>query len=246
MIGNCARMVELNLALNSLTGSIPRTFSSITSLNSLNLSSNKLTGLIPDSLEKLKLGSIDLSENQLSGRMQPDLLTMGGEKAFIGNKELCVYQNSKVILRSGINICTGNDAQRGFFAGKYVLFCAIASALVVILAGFLFVSYKKIKLGEADVKKDLEGEKQVDPKWKLSSFHRVEMDADEICSLEEEYLIGTGATGKVYRVDLKRNGTTVAVKQLWKADGVKTWRSIRCRIIIGADVATVCHVGHCH
>ncbi|KAB1199554.1 Receptor-like protein kinase HSL1 [Morella rubra] len=245
MIGNCARMVELNLALNSLTGSIPHTFSSITSLNSLNLSSNKLTGLIPDSLEKLKLSCIDLSENQLSRRIPPDLLTMGGEKAFIGNKELSVDQNFKVILRSGINICTGNDAQRGFFAGKYVLFCAVASALVVILAGLLFESYKKIKLGEADVEKDLEGEKQVDPRWKLSSFHRVEMDADEICSLEEENLIGTGATGKVYRVDLKRNDTTVAVQQLWKGEGVKMWKSVRCRSIVGADVAIVCHVRHC-
>lgn len=220
-VGNCARLVELNLALNSLTGNIPQTFSLMSSLNSLNLSRNKLTGLIPENLKKLKLSSIDLSENQLSGRVPSDLLTMGGDKAFLGNKGLCVVQNSKLHVNSMMNICTANHSQRGIFAGKSVLFSVIASALVVLLAGLLLVSYKNFKLREADRENELEGEKEVDPKWKLASFNQLDIDADEICNLEAENLIGSGATGKVYRLDLKKSGSTVAVKQLWKGDGVK-------------------------
>ncbi|KAF5456874.1 hypothetical protein F2P56_026304 [Juglans regia] len=218
-LGNCVRLVDLNLALNALTGNIPETFSSMASLNSLNLSRNELTGLIPENLEKLRLSSIDLSENQLSGRVPSDLLTMGGDIAYLGNKGLCVNQNSKI--SSSINVCTKNHSQRGIFAGKFVLLCVIASTLVVLLAGLLLVSYKNFKLSEADMENELEGEKKVDPKWKLASFHQLDINADEICDLEEENVIGSGATGKVYRLDLKKNGSTVAVKQLWKGDGVK-------------------------
>ncbi|KAF5461313.1 hypothetical protein F2P56_017424 [Juglans regia] len=220
-LGNCASLVDLNLALNSLTGNIPQTFSSMTSLNSLILAGNKLTGLIPENLEKLKLSSIDLSQNRLSGRVPSDLLTMGGEKAFLGNKGLCVDQEPKVLKSYRIDICTASHSQRGIFAGKFVLFCVIASALVVILAGLLLAIYKNSKLTEAVVENDLEGEKKVDRTWTLTSFHQVEINVDEICDLKEENLIGIGATGKVYRLNLKKNGSTVAVKQLWKGDGVK-------------------------
>ncbi|XP_030951521.1 receptor protein-tyrosine kinase CEPR2 [Quercus lobata] len=220
-LGNCARLANLNLALNSLTGNIPETFSLMSSLNSLNLSGNKLTGLIPENLKKLKLSSIDLSENQLSGGVPSELLIMGGDKAFLGNEGLCVVQNSKMHMNSRMNICPANHHQRGIFAGNFVLFCVIASALVILLAGLLLVSYKNFKLRVARVENDLEGEKEVDPKWKFASFNHVDINADEICNLEEENLIGSGATGKVYRLDLKKNGSTVAVKQLWKGDGVK-------------------------
>lgn len=220
-LGNCARLVDLNLASNSLTGNIPQTFSLMSSLNSLNLSGNKLEGSIPENLKKLKLSSIDLSENQLSGRIPSDLLNMGGDKAFLENKGLCVDQNSKTLMNSGMNICAGKHSQHKVFAHDFILFCVIASALVVVLAGLLLLSYKKFKLGEADKKNDLEGEKEIDPKWKLASFHQVDIDADEIGNLGEENLIGSGATGKVYRLDLKKNGSTVAVKQLWKGDDVK-------------------------
>lgn len=220
-LGNCARLVDLNLAFNSLTGNIPQTFSLMTSLNSLNLSGNKLTGLIPESLAKLRLSSIDLSENQLSGRVPSDLFTMGGDKAFLGNKELCVNQNPGMLTNSRINICTANHSKRGIFGGKLFLLCVLASALLVVLAGLLLVSYKNFKFSEGDIENDLEGEKEVYPKWKLESFDQVDINADEICSLEEENLIGSGATGKVYRLDLKKNRSTVAVKQLWKGYGLK-------------------------
>ncbi|VVA19757.1 PREDICTED: receptor [Prunus dulcis] len=220
-LGNCVRLVDMNLAWNSLTGNIPSTFSLISSLNSLNLSENKLTGSIPENLVKLKLSSIDLSGNQLSGRVPSDLLTMGGDKAFNGNKGLCVDQYSRSRTNSGMNICTKKPSQKKVLENKLALFSIIASALVAILAGLLLVSYKNFKLGEADRENDLEGGKEIDPKWKLASFHQLEIDADEICALEEENLIGSGSTGRVYRIDLKKGGGTVAVKQLWKADGMK-------------------------
>lgn len=220
-LGDCARVVDLNIASNSLNGRIPITITLMSSLNSLNLSRNKLNGLIPEGLEKLKLSSIDLSENQLSGRVPSVLLTMGGDRAFIGNKELCVDENSKTIINSGIKVCLGRQDQERKFGDKLVLFSILACVLVFVLTGMLLLSYRNFKHGQAQMKNDLEGKKEGDPKWKISSFHQLDIDADEICDLEEDNLIGCGGTGKVYRLDLKKNRGAVAVKQLWKGDGLK-------------------------
>ncbi|KAM0977118.1 hypothetical protein FF1_020004 [Malus domestica] len=221
-LGNCVKLVDVNLASNSLTGNIPRTLSLMSSLNSLNLSKNHLMGLIPEALAKLKLSSIDLSGNQLSGRVPSDLLTMGGDKAFAGNKGLCIDQYSRTRTNSGMNMCTEKPNRKRVLESKLVLFIIIASALVAVFAGLLLVSYKNFKLGKAvDRENNLEAGKEKDPKWKLASFHQLEIDADEICDLEEENLIGSGSTGKVYRIDLKKGRGTVAVKQLWKGDGMK-------------------------
>uniref|UniRef100_A0A5B7AY51 Putative receptor-like protein kinase HAIKU2 n=2 Tax=Davidia involucrata TaxID=16924 RepID=A0A5B7AY51_DAVIN len=220
-LGRCARLVNLNLAWNSLSGSIPDIFSQMSTLNSLNLSGNKLTGSIPKDLQKLKLSSIDLSNNQLSGRVPSDLLTMGGDRAFVGNKGLCIDEYSRTRVNSGMAVCDRVDGHKGFVRHKLLMFCIILSALVVVLCGLLLVSYWNSKLTEPDRETDLGGEKEIDPKWKLESFHPVEFDADEICNLDENNLIGSGGTGKIYRLDLKKDGGTVAVKQLWKRNGVK-------------------------
>ncbi|KAF5732790.1 leucine-rich repeat transmembrane protein kinase [Tripterygium wilfordii] len=220
-LGDCGRLVELNLASNSLTGKIPRTIVQMNSLNSLNLSRNNLTGLIPQKLETLKLSSIDLSDNQLSGRIPSELLRMGGESPFLGNKELCVDQNSNAQTNSTIDVCVGDHSQRRAYKDRLVLFSILASVLVVVLACLMLVSYKNFKHGETDMENDAEGTKGVDPKWKLASFHQFEIDEDELFHLEDDNLIGCGGTGKVYRLELKKNGGTVAVKKLWKGDKVK-------------------------
>ncbi|GAV60637.1 Pkinase domain-containing protein/LRR_1 domain-containing protein/LRRNT_2 domain-containing protein/LRR_8 domain-containing protein [Cephalotus follicularis] len=220
-LGDCARLVDLNLASNSLSGKIPRTFSLLNSLNSLNLSENKLTGSIPENLKKLKLSSIDLSKNQLSGIVPLETLTMGGCKAFLGNKGLCVVQNSKFCVNSGLKICTEGQSQKGLVVDRFFVFCILAGALVIVIAGLLFTSYRNFKHGEAETGNDLEEGKGANPKLKLASFHHLDIDADDLCNLDEDNLIGSGGTGKVYRLDLNKNGGTVAVKQLWKGDRVK-------------------------
>ncbi|GMI83222.1 C-terminally encoded peptide receptor 2 [Hibiscus trionum] len=221
-IGDCFRLVDLNLADNDLSGDIPATVSLMSSLNSLNLSGNKLTGPIPKNLENLRLSSIDLSENQLSGNVPSDLLTIGGGKAFLGNKGLCIDQYSKTVVNGTVlNVCNEGQGQKRVLGGKFFVFVIMAIALLLVLAGLLLVSYKNFKLREADIENSLEGEKGVNSKWKLASFHHMDIDPEEICNLEEENLIGSGGTGRVYRLDLKKKGSVVAVKELWKGDGMK-------------------------
>ncbi|GFZ09734.1 leucine-rich receptor-like protein kinase family protein [Actinidia rufa] len=220
-LGQCDRLVDLNLALNSLSGNIPNTISQMSSLNSLNLSGNELKGSIPKNLQKLKVSSIDLSKNQLSGRVPLFLLTMGGDKAFLGNKGLCIDESSSTEVNSGLAICSRQHFNQTFTGNKLVMFCIILSGLVVILGCLLLVSYWNFKFGESDRENNIKWGTETDPRWKIESFHPMEFNADEICNLDEDNLIGCGGTGKVYRLDLKKDVGTVAVKQLWTGNGVK-------------------------
>lgn len=212
------QLVDLNLAGNDLGGNIPESMSRMSSLNSLNLSGNRLTGPIPENLAKLKLSSIDLSKNQLTGSISPDLLTMGGEKAFTANKDLCVDQDERS-THTVLNVCNKKHGEKRLFQDKLVVFFVIAGVLVIILAGLVLASYRNFRLSQAVIESDFDGE---NPKCKLSSFYQMDLEAEEICNLEEENLIGSGSTGNVYRLYLKKHGRTVAVKQLWGGDGVKS------------------------
>ncbi|KAL1820216.1 hypothetical protein ACET3Z_015085 [Daucus carota] len=212
-LSKCSRLVELNLASNSLSNSIPDSFTGMSSLNSLNLSRNKLIGSIPEGLQNLKLSSIDLSNNQLSGKLPSDLLTLGGDQAFIGNKELCINEQLKSHSNQGLNVC--EKKYRSIFKNKGVIFVIILLALICMLSGLLVLSYRNFKLKEAYIENNLD-KKVSDSKWMIETFHQVEFDAEDVCDLDEDNLIGTGSTGKVYRLDTKKVGGSVAVKQLWE------------------------------
>ncbi|ESQ27974.1 hypothetical protein EUTSA_v10018075mg [Eutrema salsugineum] len=215
---NCVRLVDLNLAKNSLTGEIPNSLSQITSLNSLDLSGNGLTGQIPTNLVKLKLSFIDLSENQLSGRIPPDLLAVGGSTAFSHNEKLCVDDhNAKTSEKPALSLCSGDQrVRKSRSLDGTLLFLALAIALVVLVTGLFALRYRVAKIRELDSENgDVNKE---DAKWKIASFHQMELDAEEICRLDEGHVIGAGGAGKVYRVDLKKGGGTVAVKWLRRGE----------------------------
>lgn len=203
-LGQCSALVDLNLAMNSLSGDIPSTLSSMGSLNSLNLSSNRLTGQIPESLGNLKLSLLDLSYNQLSGTVPLELLQIGSEEAFRGNKALCI-DLSLIVSKDddGLRICDPEQSHTRRPPSDVLLACILLSALMVILVVVLLGSYKlrgSCLNGKTDT-------------WKLESFHPLKFDVDEIFDVDERNLIGSGGSGKVFRLDLKKGGT-VAVKQL--------------------------------
>ncbi|KAF9608543.1 hypothetical protein IFM89_009909 [Coptis chinensis] len=220
-VWKCTRLADLNLAQNFLSGDIPNSLSLLSNLNSLNLSQNRLSGIIPQNLQRLKLSSIDLSGNQLRGRIPSNLAMTGGDQAFSNNDGLCVDKNLRDHVNSRLTVCSGKHSHKSAFDNKLLLFGVICLSLIAIMACLLLVSYKNFKYSESHKQDDLEEDVEKDPYWKLEAFHQMELDADEICNLEDENLIGSGSTGKVYRLNLKKNVGTVAVKQLWKGKEVR-------------------------
>ncbi|GAB4861474.1 hypothetical protein Ancab_036676 [Ancistrocladus abbreviatus] len=207
-LGLCARLVELNLASNALTGSIPETLSQLSLLNSLNLSRNMLTGSIPESLQSLKLSSIDLSRNQLSGSVPYDLSMIGGDEAFVGNEGLCISTKLKMHFKSVIQVCVVSNNHGKGVPSKLLLPSVMLSVLGLSISCLVFAIHKRYS--EMD-----------DGKWKLELFHQVEIDEKELCNLKEGNFIGSGSTGRVYRVDLYKGHGKVAVKRLWEGNGMK-------------------------
>ncbi|KAG8089439.1 hypothetical protein GUJ93_ZPchr0011g28186 [Zizania palustris] len=215
-IGSCIRLVEIDVSRNALTGQIPATLSALSSLNSLNLSHNMITGTIPTQLQVLKLSSVDFSSNRLTGNVPPGLLVITGDEAFAGNPGLCVDG------RSELGVCKAEDGNPDVLARRsLVLVPVLLSAMLLLVVGILFVSYRSFKLEELK-KRDMEQGDGCGDQWKLESFQPPELDADEICGVGEENLIGSGGTGRVYRLALKGDGgTVVAVKRLWKGDAAR-------------------------
>ncbi|WVZ96832.1 hypothetical protein U9M48_042415 [Paspalum notatum var. saurae] len=72
---NCSNLTVLDLSSNLLVGSIPPKLGILSKLEYLNLQSNQLKGSIPGELGQLKLQTLILSNNRLSGEIpQPSFV----------------------------------------------------------------------------------------------------------------------------------------------------------------------------
>ncbi|CAN6374883.1 unnamed protein product [Urochloa humidicola] len=231
-IGGCERLAEIDISRNALSGEIPASLSLLASLNSVNLSHNQLAGPIPACLQALKLSSVDFSSNRLTGDVPPGLLLIAGDQAFAANPGLCV---------AGGAACKADGRRNdGLLTKKSAVLVPVVlvAAALLLIAGILFVSYRSFRLEEMRKRRDVE-HGGGGGNWKMESFHPLELDADEICGVGEESLIGSGGTGRVYKLQLKGYGGggagVVAVKRLWKGNAAR---------VMAAEMAILGKVRH--
>ncbi|KAJ7948367.1 Receptor-like protein kinase [Quillaja saponaria] len=194
----CKKINELNLANNRMDGKIPNEVGSMPVLNYLDLSGNYFSGEIPLELQNLKLNMLNLSNNQLYGDIPPLYANGNYRNSFVGNPGLCGDIHG-LCPRFGGSKNTGNLwIFRSIFA--------LAGIVFIIGVVWFYLKYQNIK----KVKKGL-----AMSKWK--SFHKLGFSEFEIVKcLSEDNVLGSGASGKVYKVVLS-NGEIVAVKKLWRA-----------------------------
>ncbi|CAK9184100.1 unnamed protein product [Ilex paraguariensis] len=215
------RLQKLDLQENRITGEIPKAVSTWTELTELNLSNNQFTGDIPTELGKLPvLTYLDLAGNLLSGDIPVELTKLKLNKFNISNNRL----EGKVPLGFNIDfflpslmgnpkLCSPDlkplpTCPRPKPVGFYVVW--ILSGLALILIGSLLLLVIKTKNLYAFGRRNKRS-------WKITSFLRVRFtEQDVLASLTDDNLIGSGGSGRVYRVKLK-SGQTVAVKRLWEA-----------------------------
>ncbi|KAF8411122.1 hypothetical protein HHK36_003661 [Tetracentron sinense] len=205
-MGSWNNLNELNLANNELSGKIPDQIGSLPALNYLDLSGNLFSGKIPPELENLKLNQFNLSNNRLSGDLPPLYAKQIYRDSFLGNPGLCSDM---------VGLCpTRSEAKNQGFAWLLRSIFILAGLVFVLGVIWFYWKFRNFKKNKRGVDKS---------KWILTSFHKLGFSEYEILDcLDEENVIGSGASGKVYKAVLS-NGETVAVKKLWggsmKEDG---------------------------
>ncbi|KAJ6850986.1 receptor-like protein kinase HSL1 [Iris pallida] len=194
------KLSQLNLANNGFVGGIPAELGDLPVLNYLDLSGNSLTGGIPLKLQNLKLNQFNLSDNRLSGPLPPLYSMSAYRDSFLGNPGLC---------GDTPGLCSGTeDGSREHRGSIWVLRSIFALSVLILVAGVSWFIWRYWSMKRAKQRMDR-------AKWTLTSFHKLGFSEYEILDcLDEDNVIGSGASGKVYKVVLS-NGEAVAVKKLW-------------------------------
>ncbi|KAI0493306.1 hypothetical protein KFK09_027582 [Dendrobium nobile] len=207
-IAGLSKLQQLNLQSNMLSGRIPA--GSWPALVELNLSRNQFSGEIPNSIGKLVvLTYLDLSGNRLS-EIPADLYTQASIGAFSDNPGLCSAVSTEQFPR-----CTslaGITISRSARASCFIAAAVILSAAALLVASLLLRRRRRHRRQEWKEGGNLG---KTTSTWKLTSFQRVGFNESEIFDhLTEGNLVGSGRSGRVYKVGLK-SGQVVAVKRLW-------------------------------
>nr|CDI66503.1 putative hypothetical protein [Saccharum hybrid cultivar R570] len=197
----------LNFSSNQISGAIPSEIGLLTVLTLLDLSNNELTGEIPEEFNNLHLSFLNLSSNQLTGELPQSLQSPAFEESFLGNLGLCAAVNPN------INIPTCRYRRHNQMSTGLVILFSVLAGAILIGAGGCFIVRRKKQQGR-DV-----------TSWKMMPFRKLDFsECDVLTNLREEDVIGSGGSGKVYRVHLPGRerghgggcgGTVVAVKKLW-------------------------------
>jgi len=194
------KLSELNLADNGFTGAIPPELGDLPVLNYLDLSGNRLTGQVPIQLENLKLNQFNVSNNQLSGQLPPQYATEAYRSSFLGNPGLC---------GDIAGLCSDSQGNAGNHSGYVWMMRSIfifAAVVLVVGVAWFYWRYRSFNKAKLNAERS---------KWTLTSFHKVSFSEHDILDcLDEDNVIGSGASGKVYKAVLG-NGEVVAVKKLW-------------------------------
>ncbi|XP_060209584.1 receptor-like protein kinase HSL1 [Lycium barbarum] len=193
----------IDLSYNHLNGSIPSYLFLFKKLNTLYLHDNKFSGSLPRIAGNLRLRTLDLSSNQLSGYIPQE------------------YDNKDYLFSNNLNLCTEytnyyNQVRLCSGKRRVILPIVVPVALLVIVTLLYYRVKKNWKFSIDQFMWRKKRHENQDPEWMFISFQRLEFTESEILvNMTEENLIGSGGSGKVYRVGVNPNGNFLAVKRIW-------------------------------
>ncbi|KAL3850009.1 hypothetical protein ACJIZ3_011891 [Penstemon smallii] len=215
-IASCERLVTLNLGNNQLNGSIPRPVAMMPTLAVLDLSNNSLTGGIPESFgNSPALEMLNVSYNRLEGPVPSNgMLRTINPNDLVGNAGLCGAVLPPCSQTAGLTF-----KQRGLHVkhviGGWLIGIATLLALIIVAFGARSI-YRKWQDGDCFEERFERGNGAWP--WRLMAFQRLGFNSNDILScIKESNVIGMGATGTVYKAEIQRLNTTVAVKKLWRS-----------------------------
>uniref|UniRef100_A0A2N9G6Y9 Protein kinase domain-containing protein n=1 Tax=Fagus sylvatica TaxID=28930 RepID=A0A2N9G6Y9_FAGSY len=209
--GRYSRLEDFQVSANKLTGNLPEHLCGYGRMVGVVAFDNDLTGELPKSLGNCSgLRMVSVYNNRFTGNIPSGLWTssslsflMISNNSFMGELPQSVAANLSRLQMSNNNF-SGKIPTGVSFLEE---FGGLVMAVVVgLLATCLVIRiYKKTK-------------QVLDSTWRLTSFHRLNFTESEILSgLTENNLIGSGGSGKVYRVVVNHSHDTVAVKRIWNS-----------------------------
>ncbi|XP_062164555.1 receptor-like protein kinase HSL1 [Alnus glutinosa] len=197
-------LTTLNLSRNKLSGKIPGVVGYLPDLLYLDLSENQLSGEIPPEIGNLRLTSLNLSYNQLSGKIPYQFENLAYENSFLNNSNLCADNPIP-----GVPSCYTTQLGSSNKLSSTYLAMILVLAVIVFLVTLSLVLYKLRGCRTKKHRRNL-------GTWKITSFRRLDFEKLNILSnLTENNLLGSGGSGKVYRIPTDRPGEFVAVKRIW-------------------------------
>ncbi|KQK18000.1 receptor-like protein kinase 5 [Brachypodium distachyon] len=204
------KLNSLNMSGNRISGAIPpSSIGLLPSLTLLDLSHNELTGAIPSDFSNLNFNLLNMSSNQLIGEVPLSLQIAAYEHSFLGNVGLCTKHDSGI----GLPAC-GSIARDELSKGLIILFAMLAAIVLIGSVGIAWLLFRRRK------------DSQDVTDWKMTQFTHVGFtESDVLNNIREENVIGSGGSGKVYRIHLPARGRDeehggggmVAVKKIWNA-----------------------------
>ncbi|KAG5524794.1 hypothetical protein RHGRI_031451 [Rhododendron griersonianum] len=193
----------LNLSRNRLSGPIPAVIGTLPNLLNLDLSENRFAGQIPAEVGQLRLTNLNLSSNQLSGQIPSAFDNLAFNTSFLNNPNLCATTPIPNVRFCSSKTRKSDDLSPKIFA-LILVFAVLLFFFTALLTFFMVRDYRRKKL-----KRNLAA-------WKLTSFQRFNFTkANVLAGLTENNLIGSGGSGKIYRVAVNNSGDYVAVKKIW-------------------------------
>ncbi|RAL42208.1 hypothetical protein DM860_011991 [Cuscuta australis] len=204
----CPSLSVLDLSSNNLSGIIPPSISSCNKMVTLDLSNNRISGSIPESMADMpSLAILDLSNNTLTGRIPYSL----------GNSPPLETLNVSFNNLDGINPNRNPPEHRILRTLSPRWLIAISAFIALVLAGIgTRIAYKRWYKEGTCMEERIETGKGEWP-WRLMAFQRIGFSSNDILAcIKESNVIGTGATGAVYKAEMRWLNTTVAVKKLWR------------------------------
>ncbi|KAJ1285338.1 hypothetical protein BS78_03G271900 [Paspalum vaginatum] len=211
-VAKLVKLTQMDMSGNQLTGEIPAELGAMPVLSILDLSSNKLSGAIPPALANPTLTSLNLSSNQFSGQVPAGLATAAYDNSFLNNPGLCTTAVGQGYL-TGVRSCAAGSQGGGVSHALRTGLLIAGAALLLVAAAFTFFVVREIKK-----RRRVAAAERGD--WKMTPFVRDLGfgEAPILRGLTEENIIGSGGSGRVYRVTYtnRLNGSAgaVAVKQI--------------------------------
>ncbi|KAK2999109.1 hypothetical protein RJ639_024348 [Escallonia herrerae] len=217
-IASCEKLVNLNLRNNQLTGEIPPSLATMPTLAILDLSNNSITGHIPQSFgSSPALEMLNLSYNKLEGLVpNTGMLMTINPNDLIANAGLC-GGILPPCSKSSNNISRPRKVHIKHIALGFVVGVSVILALGLILLTWRWM-YKRWYL-HSGVFEDWFRKSESEWPWRLVAFQRLNFtSADILACNKESNVIGMGSTGIVFKAEILRPHSVVAVKKFWRSE----------------------------